>query len=178
MNEFFEKYADITALSLTLLMPLVFTIQLKRKAQKRIRIIPTYFLVFGPSGILSFIFFHLFENTYRAVEQTINENFVYNFHFYSLILFGLVLGGAAGLFLKACLYKCLAHANNSRSYFRQVFLVLLITLPLLPITPIAIVPVICCAISMLAFPFVRRKLQAIANHVVNNASNDHILSYP
>jgi hypothetical protein len=178
MNEFFAKYADLTALSLTLLIPLSLTIYLKRKARKRIRAVASYFLVFGPSGILVFMFFHLFENSYRAIEQTINGSFAYDFRFYSLILFGLVLAYAGSLFLKACFIKCLAQSNSNGAYFYKVILVLLITLPLIPITPIAMVPVICCSISVLAFPFVRRKLKSSKNHVTHTSPGSRVLSYP
>jgi hypothetical protein len=160
MNDFFNKYADLTALTLTLLTPLVFTIFLKRKARKRLRALPTYFLLFGPGGILAFIFFHLFENTYRAIENAINGSFEYTFRFYALILFGLVLAHLGFLFLKASVDKCLAEPKSNRSYLYKVLLVLIVTLPLIPITPIAAVPLICCSISVLAFPFVLRKLES------------------
>ena len=156
MNEYFNKYADLTALSLTLVLPLLFTIYLKRKAQKGIRAVPVYFLLFGPFGILSFIFFHLFENGYRAIEATLNSHFTYSFHFYSLILFGVVVASLGVLYLKTCLDKCLLVSKSNRSYFYKVLLMLLVTVPLIPITPIAAVPTICCSVSILALPFVRK----------------------
>jgi len=154
MNEYFNKYADLTALSLTLALPLLFTIYLKRKAQKRIRAVPVYFLLFGPFGILSFIFFHLFENGYRAIEATLNSHFTYSFHFYSLILFGVVVASLGVLYLKTCIDKCLLVSKSNRSYLYKVLLMLLVTVPLIPITPIAAVPTICCSVSILALPFV------------------------
>lgn len=157
MNEFFDKYADLTALALTLNIPLLLTIYLKTKARRRIRFVPVYFFVFGPSGILSFIFFHLFENCYRAVVSATAGHFVYNFHFYSLILFGLIVAGLGAIHLKACFDKCFRVYKANRSYLYTIALILFITAPLIPITPIAAVPSICCAISLLAFPFVCRK---------------------
>ena len=156
MNEFFDKYADLTALALTLILPLGLTIYLKTKAQKKIRVLAVYFFVFGPLGILSFIFFHLFENSYRAIVAAINGSFVYNFHFYALILLGFVVGYLGALYLKACYDKCLIGPKQNRSYFYKVLLLLLVTAPLIPITPIAAVPGICCLVSVLAFPFVCR----------------------
>lgn len=170
MNEFFEKYADLTALSLTFLIPLVITLHLKRAARKKIRAAATYFFMFGPSGILSFVFFHLFENTYRAIEKKISGSFEYNFRFYALILFGLVLAYTGVLFLKACLSKCLVQRTDNRNYFYQVLLILVINLPLIPITPIAFVPIICCSVSVLAFPFVRRKMKFSTKPPVNRPS--------
>jgi hypothetical protein len=165
MNGFFNKYADLTALLLTLVLPLLLTVYLKTRAGKRIRAVPVYFFVFGPSGILSFIFFHLFENSYRAIEATINNRFTYSFRFYSLILFGLVVAYLGALYLKACFDKCFLGPQANRSYFYKVLLVLLVTAPLIPITPIAAVPSICCSVSILAFAFVRREklFQAMPN---------------
>src|SRR5438045_2871008 len=140
MNEYFNKYADLTALSLTLVLPMLFTIYLKRKSQKGIRVVPVYFLLFGPFGILSFIFFHLFENGYRAIEATLNSHFTYSFHFYSLILFGVVVASLGVLYLKTCIDKCLLVSKSNRSYFYKVLLMLLVTVTLITITPIAEVP--------------------------------------
>ena len=170
MNEYFNKYADLTALSLTLVLPLIFTIYLKRKAQKRIRAVPVYFLVFGPLGILSFIFFHLFENGYRAIDATANGHFAYNFHFYSLILFGVVVATLGTWYLKSCIDKCLWRPGSNRPYFYKVLLVLLITVPLIPITPIAAVPSICCSVSILALPFVHKTR---FTHKANQKANDY-----
>jgi hypothetical protein len=157
MNEYFNRYADLTALILTLALPLLLTIYLKTKAKKRIRAVAVYFFVFGPSGILSFIFFHLFENSYRAVEAATNGRFAYNFRFYSLILFGLVVAYLGALYLQACFDKCLRGPKGNRPYFYKMLLMLLITVPLIPITPIAAVPAICCSVSILALPFVCRR---------------------
>src|SRR6476620_1987165 len=82
MNKFFNEYADLTALILTVTLPLLLTVYLKIRTKKRTRTIPVYFFVFGPSGILSFIFFHLFENSYRAVEAAASGHFKYDFRFY------------------------------------------------------------------------------------------------
>lgn len=155
MNEFFNRYADLTALALTLTIPLLLTIYLKRRLKRKIRAVPVYFFVFGPSGILSFIFFHLFENSYRAMES--GSRFVYNFRFYSLILFGLVVAYLGVLYLKACVDKCFGVRNANTSYFYKLFLIVLTTGTLIPVTPIAAVPSICCTVSLLAFVFVCRK---------------------
>jgi predicted Na+-dependent transporter len=157
MNEFFNKYADLTALLLTLLLPLLLTAYVKRNFKTRVRAVPVYFLLFGPLGILSFIFFHLFENTYRAIAAAIDGHFAYNFHFYSLMLFGLVVAYVGALFLKACIDMCASDSHSKGSYWYKIVLILLITLPLIPITPIAAVPAIWSSFSMLSYPFVRKR---------------------
>jgi hypothetical protein len=157
MDEFFDKYADVTAFTIALVLPLLLTLYLKAKAKARIRAVAAYFLFFGPASILSFIFFHLFENTYRAIAAAIDRHFAYNFHFYSLILFGLVVAYIGALYLKASMEKCQLGSESNRSYFFKLLLMLTITVPLIPVTPIAAVPAICCTISVISFPFVTRK---------------------
>jgi len=168
MNEFLNRYADLTALVLALTLPLAMTIQFKRKARKKLRAVPTYFLLFGPAGIMSFIFFHLFENSYRAVEKTIAGSFDYNFRFYSLILLGFVIAYLGVLFYKACRSKCLGEGKN-RPCLLNMVAVLLVSVPLVPITPIAIVPSICCGVSLLALPFVRREVRLASMIVTEDA---------
>jgi hypothetical protein len=159
MNEFISKYIDLMALAFTVVMPFVVTIQLKRKAGKKLRAVPVYFFVFGPSGILTFMFFHLFENIYRAITAYISGSFQYNFKFYSLLLLGVVVAYLGIQFIIACHNKCLEGNSANRPYFSQILLILLFTLPLIPIIPIAAVPLICCIISLLAFAFVRRSVK-------------------
>ncbi|HEX2608016.1 MAG TPA: hypothetical protein VHK91_11575 [Flavisolibacter sp.] len=157
MNQFFNHYADLTALLLTVLIPLILTIGLKRRIGRPIRSFPVYFMLFGPIGLLAFIFFHLFENSYRAADAAFNHHFAYNFHFYSLILFGLVVAYLGKLYLQACLDKCYGKRFANRSYLLKVLLVQTATVPLIPVTPIAVLPSILCGISLLAFGFTRRK---------------------
>ena len=157
MNEFFIKYVDLTALLLTVLIPFLITFKLKQKAQKKIRAVPVYFLVFGPAGILTFMFFHLFENSYHVIEKVMKGTFVYDFRFYSLMLLGIVVGYLGIQLLKACNHKCLQEEFQNRRYLWQILLVLLFTVPLVPITPIAFAPVILCTISLSMLPLVKRK---------------------
>jgi hypothetical protein len=158
MEEFISKYIDLIALAFTVLMPLVITIQMKRKAGKKLRAVPVYFFVFGPSGILIFMLFHLFENIYKAITAYIAGTFLYNFRFYSLLLLGVVVAYLGIQFLIACRNKCIEGKSANRVYFSHILLILLCTLPLIPIIPISAVPLICCTISLSAFAFVRRRV--------------------
>ena len=121
MNKFFAQYADLSALILTFLLPIIFTIWIKRQTGKRTRAMPVWLLVFGPLGILTFIFFHLFENCYRAIAGAMNGSFIYNFHFYSIILMGVVMAVGAACFLRACVHKCLRENFRDRVIFFQMF---------------------------------------------------------
>lgn len=159
MSDFISKYIDLMALVLTILIPAIITFQLKRKKGKKLRAIAVYLNMFGPSGILVFIFFHLFENSYRAIDALIKGAFKYDFRFYSLLLLGVVIGYLGIQFLYACYAKCLQKEQANRYYFKQVFLILLFTLPLIPIIPIAAVPFICCVFSLSGFFFVNRKIR-------------------
>jgi len=156
MNKFFAEYADFTAVILAFSLPLFFTIFVKLKTRKTTRAMAVYLLLFGPIGILSFIFFHLFENSYRAIVAAIAGTFVYDFHFYSLMLMGVVIAVVAYFSLVACLCKCLYGAGN-KNIFLSMVLMVVICAPLLPVTPISAVPLICSVISFGGIFSVRRK---------------------
>ncbi len=156
MNKFFNQYADLTALVLALILPLVCTILLKQKAGKKMRAVPAYFLFFGPCGVIIFIFFHLLENSYRAVEGAIAGSFSYSFRFYSLILLGIVVAWAGYKYLIACRNKCLNGPSANRSTLYSILLIFIICGPLIPITPISAAPMICCVISLMGLPFTSR----------------------
>jgi hypothetical protein len=161
VNTFFKEYADLTALALTFVFPVILTWLAKRKAGKKIRAVPSWFLFFGPCGILLFIFFHLLENSYRAISATIAGSFTYNFHFYSLILSGIVVALTGYFFLRACWGKCTDEKNTNRHVLTAMIVAAIVTVPLIPITPIAAVPGICSVLSLLGLPFVRRKSGSI-----------------
>jgi len=168
MDYFFAKYADLAALFLSFSLPVIVTIWIKRKTGNQTRAIPVGLLVFGPLGILSFIFFHLFENSYRAIAGALSGTFNYNFHFYSVILFGAVLATVAGYFLRSCVDKCLLQNFRNRVIFFYILLVVLVVVPLLPITPISAVPLICCVFSLSGLSFVRRKQKQTGEIAVLN----------
>ena len=162
MSKYFNQYADLTALCLTFLLPVLFVWLVKRRVGKKVRAVPAWLLFFGPSGIMVFIFFHLLENSYHAVEGLIADTFVYNFKFYSLILLGLVVGLSGYLFWQSCLKKCLFDQPANRSVFKAILLVVLICAPLIPIIAISWLPIICCGVSLIGLPFTRRRLNNAA----------------
>lgn len=161
MNKFFNEYVDLTALILTFLLPLVLVLLIKRKEGRKTRAVPAYFLLFGPSGTLVFIFFHLFENSYHAIAAAATGVFTYNFHFYSLILLGVVVACIGYFLLRACWYKCIRQGYGNRVIFQFMLLLSIVILPLIPITPLSAVPLICCVFSMLGLPFARRRIKRI-----------------
>jgi hypothetical protein len=107
------------------------------------------------------MFFHLFENTYHAVENVIAGRFSYNFHFYSLMLMGAVLAGIGAVLMRACWQKCTGLLYSNRRIFLFMLLTAILCLPLLPITPLSVVPVFCCLISFSGVFFVRRKTKQL-----------------
>lgn len=156
MDKFFEEYADLTAVILAFSLPLFLTIFIKLKTRRATRAMAVYLLLFGPLGTLSFIFFHLFENSYRAIMAALAGTFEYDFHFYSLILLGVVIAVTASFFLVACLRKCLYGFSN-KNIFISIALVIAVCALLLPITLISAVPLICCVIALGGVFSVRRK---------------------
>ena len=160
MKEFFERYADLTALLFTVLAPVAAAIFVKKKSKKKVRALPAYFLFFGPLGIMAFMFLHLAENTYRALSEAVAGTFVYDFRFYALIMLGIVLGGAGTALLNASIQKCFEKNAANSIVLKRMLLVAVISTPLIPIIVLGYVPLILSAISLLAMPFVNRKKTA------------------
>jgi hypothetical protein len=159
MDKFLNQYADLTALLLTILLPIIAAVIVKRNTGKKTRAIPVYFLVFGPTGTIVFMFFHLFENIYRGIVSATSGIFHYDFRYYSLILFGLVLGSAGCFFLRSCIHKCLNREKSNKQIFISIALVALITAPLIPIIILSFLPLIFCVISLVALPFACKNQQ-------------------
>jgi len=176
MNKFFSDYVDLTAMIITVLIPLVLMLAIKRKTGNQARATAIYFLLFGPVGILTFMFFHLFENSYHAIEHAMAGDFKYDFHFYSLMLMGAVLACIAGFLTRACWKKCMGQLYNNRSIFLYMSLVALICLPLFPISAISNVPVFCCIISLPGVFFVRRKVKLVNTAVLKKNTTAPLVS--
>jgi hypothetical protein len=103
---------------------------------------------------------HLSENIYQAVSGLLKGRFVYTYHFYSLILMGLV-------FLTLCCYMlgqikvfCRGEQQGRRRFLKAALLLVVVSLPTFPITPLGIVPTIACAISLAAVPFAPKRRTA------------------
>ena len=141
------------------IIPFVLVILVKRKTGRQTRAVPSYFLLFGPSAILTFMFFHLFENSYDAIENSLSGRFKYDFHFYARILLGVLMASIASFLVRTCWQKYAGHPSCDRRIFLYMLLVAAVCLPLLPITPISNVPVFCCVISFTGLFFVRRKIK-------------------
>lgn len=158
MNKFFSDYVDFTALILMALIPLLISVIIKRKRGKQVRAAAIYSLFFAPSAILILMFFHLFENTYHAVDHALTGRFTYDFRFYSIILIGIVFAGIGIFFITACWQKCMNKTDQNRRIFLSITLIALVCLPLLPITPLSIVPVFCCFLSLPGVFFACRRI--------------------
>ncbi len=91
MDQFFAHYIDLTMLGLALLIALLFTWRWGRKAAIRWWIIfSLFFVLFNASTNVMAFTGHLFENGYRAVTGSIAGSFHYTYHYYSLMLMGIV----------------------------------------------------------------------------------------
>ena len=157
MNTFFRDYVDLTALCMICCITLFLAIRAKLKTGRHTRFIPVFALFFAPVALLVLMFFHLLENIYHAVINAMAGTFTYNFHFYAIVLLGLVLGSIAFFLLRACKKKANGTLLHNRSIFLYLGLIVLICLPLLPITPISMVPLVFCGISLAGLFFVTEK---------------------
>jgi len=82
---------------------------------------------------------HIVQNAYRAYVSVV-ENNVFNFYFYSLQLFGFVVGYQSFLLLKSCPRHVAEDRRFNRKLFLNIALIVLTTLPTFVFTPIGIIP--------------------------------------
>jgi hypothetical protein len=155
MEVFFDKYIDFAALCATLLLCLAQTVFIFRR-RTRIWALPSFFAFFAPSTIVVFMIAHLANNVFIACKKVAAGEFIYDFKFYSLIMLGVLVEVIALCYLIST-RKYLCNAESLKVVLGLVGILLVVTVPLIPITPIASVPVIGCAVSLLALPFSRRK---------------------
>ena len=170
MNKFLLLWADAVAMLLSLIIPLIITIVLKRRMKKQVRAVPVYFLLFGTLAILVHISFHLFEISYHAIDNSLKGTFTYNFRFYSLILMGGTLAYLSSQLLNRCMYKCNHPYTTSKPLYQSMAFIVLVSAPTIALTPIGALPTMGCFISVVALQFVRKwKQQAVVSSIREEA---------
>jgi hypothetical protein len=139
MNEFFQLFGGPMAVLISIISTIVVYRKWKSHSCETVRKPLVALLYWGPVFLMSTMLLHNIQNGYRAI-QSINEAGVFNFYFYSLQLFGCVVGYQSYLLLKACR----DHVTTAKKYQRQLFwymsLIVITTLPTFVFTPIGIIP--------------------------------------
>lgn len=146
-------YIDFIILAFAVILALVYTVKTVKQAISPLRKIPLFFVVFGASAIVAFMFGHLFEIGTRAIQRVIAGNFVYDYRFYSLMLMGVVFISIGIYMLSQIKAWSMGDSQGKRNFLRAVLVMILLSAPTFPLTPIGLLPTIGCLISLAGLPF-------------------------
>lgn len=139
MNQFFELLGGPVALFLSITATVFITLRWKSDRSKNTRRFLVAMLYWGSLFLMSCMVLHCIQNAYRAIVS-LQETGVFNFYYYSLQLFGFVVGYQAYLLLKNCRRHASGEKRLSPAFFKGVGLLVLTTLPTFAFTPIGIIP--------------------------------------
>jgi hypothetical protein len=148
MNRFFELFGGPIAVLLSILSTVIVSRRWKIYRSKNARRVPVAFLYWGPLFLMACMFLHIVQNAYRAIVS-FSETGAFNFYFYSLQLFGFVVGYQCYLLLKACRKHAGGEKRVSSPLLLNIGLIVLTTLPTFMFTPIGIIPSGVLAITFL-----------------------------
>lgn len=169
MFKLIENFGNPIALLLSIMATVFISFRWKANRPKNSRRFLVGLLYWGPLLIMACMLFHVILNAHRAYVS-IRDTGVFNFYFYSLQLFGFILGYQSYRLLRSCLLFVSVGARYRKELLKNIGLILLITLPTLAFTIISIIPPVVLTISFLASLGVHRKPKAqLRSGEVNNA---------
>lgn len=159
MDAYFD-YIDGVVFMLAVLAAFFLTYNFKKQAAAGIRVVPLFFASFGASLVVSSMAAgHLFENIYRAAVRMFSGTFVFDFHFYSIILMGgMIL--TFGIYMLWQLQSFIRGNPIARKRFVMAALILsAVTMPVFLFRPIGILPTVACAIAISGIAFVHKRVK-------------------
>jgi len=148
MNHFFELFGGPIAVLLSIVSTIIVSRRWKKVRAHNTRGVMVAFLYWGPLFLIACMFLHNFQNAYRAIVS-FNETGVFNFYFYSLQLFGFVVGYQSYLLLKNCQRHAAGEKRISKKLLFSIGLIVVTTLPTFLFTPIGIIPTAILFITLL-----------------------------
>lgn len=153
-------YIDVIALIVSVVTAIFFTVKTLRKTGRRLRTTAIFFMYLGPAVIAVHMIFHTVEISYHAFENILAGTFSYNFRFYSLILFGLILIALNHTLLRTM--KSFLSGGSITDVWKSIIPIILVSVPTIPFTPIGALPAIACLISITALPFAKKSKQILS----------------
>jgi hypothetical protein len=139
MNHFFELFGGPIAVLLSIISTIVISRRWKQYRSKSSRRFLVALLYWGPLFLIACMLLHNFQNAYRAIVA-FNETGVFNFYYYSLQLFGLVVAYQSYLLLINCRRHATGNKRINKKLLLSIGLIILTTLPTFAFTPIGIIP--------------------------------------
>lgn len=117
MNQFFELFGGPIAVFFSITATIFVTRRWKAGRAKNTRRFLVALLYWTPLFLLSCMVLHCFQNAYRAIVS-LQETGVFNFYYYSLQLFGFVVGYQAYLLLKRCRQHAAGEKHLNPGFFQ------------------------------------------------------------
>lgn len=149
-------YIDFILLGVSFLCALALSRYISGKVD-HLRTIPLFLGWFGITTNIMGMVGHLGEILFRAGQQLIAGTFVYNYHFYSLILMGVVFMGLSLLMLWQFRAWCLGYAQGKRHVMILAATLCVLSFPTFWFTPIGLLPTLSCIVSVVGMSMSRRK---------------------
>ena len=157
MNQELSRWADISAMLLSVILSVVYTIKLTKSAKGSFRPLALFFLIFGPMAIGVHMAAHQLLVNYLAVGRMFKGSFVYDFRFYALNLMGILLAILSFNLLRYCLDYYNGEAAMRAKWLTTCGWIALVAAPTIPFTFIGSLPLQAIIINLIASRFVRRK---------------------
>jgi hypothetical protein len=146
-------YIDGIILAISIVFAYIYTLKITRHAALHLRKIALFFVLLGIFAIIMNMVGHLSEIAFRAIQRVIAGNFVYDFHFYSLLLMGAVFL-SIGLYMLGEVKKlCMGNTEAKMKFIKAAIVMSLISAPTFPFTPIGLLPTLACILSLVALRF-------------------------
>lgn len=155
MNKFFELFGGPIGVLLSVIATIIVSRAWKTDGRHTRRLLVSV-LYWGPLFLAACMLLHLIQNAYRATTS-FQENGVFNFYYYSLQLFGFVVGYQA----YRLLLQCRRHVRGNKRFNWHLLLsaglIVLTTLPTFVFTPIGIIPTAVMTITTLVSLITHKK---------------------
>lgn len=141
LNNILERYGDPIALGLSVLLAFYFGIVWRKDANTSARGLVAGLMYFGPAFLISCMVLHLMQNGLHAVAYLQQYGSI-TFHYYSLLLFGCIVGHQGLLLLKACRWHTKVTGRFSKALLHVMVRIIVISLPTFIFTPIGLFPTV------------------------------------
>lgn len=124
---------------------------------RRMHLLPSFFLLFAPFIIFLNMWAHTFAVLIVNYKRYLSGTFEYGFHFYSLILFGIVFIGVSGIQIHYTRKLISGHQAHKRKIHTLNIITASLFLPLFFVNPLGLLPVIASVISSLTLVLAKVK---------------------
>lgn len=152
MDKFFFYYIDLVVTVTGIFLSLIYTGSILKKSRLPLKKIPLFFVLFGPLTIITYMCGHLGEVSFRAIQKLIAGNFIYSYHFYSLMLMGIIFLAMSVYALNRIKAWSLGDRKARKQFLLTALCISILSVPTVPFTPIGLLPVLACGLSAAFLP--------------------------